>query len=365
MNAQQSQFICFVSTPTGVHTARVKALDKEGAAKAIERYFKKLGIGVNGMVGPYSQEEISGLDVNSIMEGKHTIRLTESDLKAMVSECIKRLINEYHQNQQLMLPFDSSSEPYNYMQFVEWLETIGKYGELPAEPNAMNDVVSDEKFLYSVGEASFYYGTGDELDIDYLCELFADFVKKNGGNALFVNPNYTTDQVLEDIQSVEDIKTYLNENGRFLWERFVINRGRQSMDWWVNERLDINEKGLIYCERMIEMESSMERYHGENGEDYFETLFDEYDGIGAYWSYCPGGGNVYFNRAKHPQQILIKGVVSPRDVDWSATTSLESMDEQELRIEQGAIVQINEIEMWTHNEGMVRLPLKGSLLIPA
>ena len=45
------------------------------------------------------------------------MKLTESDIINLV----KRVLKEYHEGQQLILPFDGSSEPHNWMQFMEWL----------------------------------------------------------------------------------------------------------------------------------------------------------------------------------------------------------------------------------------------------
>lgn len=288
------------------------------------------------------------------------MKLTESDIINLV----KRVLKEYHEGQQLILPFDGSSEPHNWMQFIEWLESHGTYGKLPSQPNAMEDVLTNS-MLFSIGESTFFYGTGEEFDGDYFYEIFSEFVKANGGNTLFANPNSTVDEIVDEIDSPNDVLYYLNEQAQTTWYNFIVNRGRETMDWWMEHRFDIDEDGLIYCERMIAIEKANERYHGEeDGFDYYQTLDDQYTGIGEYWSYAKGGGQVYFNKTRSPQDVLVKGRVSPKDVDWTATISLDSMDEQELRLDYGAKVQIDEITTWDEESGgLVRLPLKGSLII--
>ena len=291
---------------------------------------------------------------------KEVIRLTEQDLRNIVSE----VIDELHQGQQLMLPFDGDSEPYNWMQYVEWLEEHGKYGTLPSQPDAMEKVMT-KKMLMEVGESTFFYGTGEEFDGDYFYEIFEGFVKENQDVQLFNNPQETVDGIMGQIDSPNDVLYHLTPEGTNRWMAFIIQRGKETMDYWLGNRLEINGDGLIYCERMIAMEEANGRYHSEEGNmDYYQMLNDQYNGIGQYWSYAHGGGNVYFYNAHHGQDILVKGWVSPYDVDWVATISLNSMDEQELRLNYDAMVQIDEITTWSEEAGgNIRLPLKGSMVI--
>jgi len=291
---------------------------------------------------------------------KQVIQLTEQDLRNIVSE----VIDELHQGQQLMLPFDGNSEPYNWMQYMEWLEEHGKYGTLPSQPDAMEKVMTNG-MLMEVGESTFFYGTGEEFDSDYFYEIFNGFVKENQDVQLFNNPQETVDGIMEQIDSPNDVLYYLTPDGTNRWMAFIVQRGKETMDYWVNNRLEINGDGLIYCERMIAMEKANDRYHSEEGNmDYYQMLNDQYNGIGVYWSYAHGGGNVYFYNAHHGQDILVKGWVSPYDVDWIATVSLESMDEQELRLNHDAKVQIDEITTCSEEAGgNIRLPLKGSFII--
>lgn len=305
--------------------------------------------------------------------GKGVIRLTENDLRNIVGAVLERVmdeksvINEIHQGQQLILPFDGDSEPYNWMQYMEWLEKHGEYGKLPSQPNAMEEVMTN-KMLFDVGESTFFYGTGEEFDNEYFYEVFSKFVESNGGNTLFNDQNDTVDSIVNNIDSPNDVLYYLNENAQPLWYNYIVNRGRETMDWWIQNRLEINGDGLIYCERMISMEKAWGRYHSEEGDmDYYQMLDDQYNGIGIYWSYAHGGGNVYFYNTRCGQDILVKGWVSPKDVDWTATISLDSMDEQELRLYPGSSkIQIDEVDTWDEETGQnIKLPLKGSLLIEA
>lgn len=287
------------------------------------------------------------------------LHLNKDDIRYIVESVIK----EYHQYQQLMLPFDGSDEPYNDMQFMEWVDEHSTRGKLPPAPGAMNKILSDPNIMFEVGCSNFYYGLGEELDTEGYYEFLFIFAEQNGEGVL--QPGETVDSIIDAIPNVQETKSFLTENGAELWRRAIIDTGIDTMKWWINERLQINEQGLIYCERMIDIEYSTDRYKDDQyKKDYYETLEDMYSGIGEYWSYCPGGGAVYFNVAKHAQEVLIRGWVSPDSVDWETTISLDSMDEQELRLYGDATVQIDSMEIWAPESGKVNLlGNRGSILM--
>lgn len=312
--------------------------------------------------GVVSKNGMLNKDIWRHYEVDEVIKLDRNDLKRIVENVIK----EYHQGQQLVLPFDGSDEPYNDMQFMEWVEKHGEYGKLPSQPNAMEEVMTN-KMLFDVGESTFFYGTGEEFDNEYFHEVFSKFVDTNGGNILFNDQNDTVDNIVDNIDSPNDVLYYLNENAQPLWYNYIVNRGRETMDWWIQNRLEINADGLIYCERMIAMEKARGRYHSEKEEgdmDYYQMLDNQYSGIGVYWSYAHGGGQVYFYNTRYGQEVLIRGWVSPDSVDWEKTISLDSMDEQELRLYGDATVQIDSMEIWTPESGKVNLlGNRGSILM--
>jgi hypothetical protein len=296
-------------------------------------------------------------------ENENPIKLDTNDLRYIVENVIK----EYHKGQQLILPFDGNDEPYNYMQFIEWLEEVGKYGKLPSAPNGLNDVFENTEILRDMGISSFYYGTGEEFDADGYYDFMCDFIKMNGEGVLV--DGYNADRILDEIGCVEDTASFLTKEGVELWKNAIIEKGRQWSQWWKNSSLTVNENGLIYCERMIGLEPIMKRYHAPeefNNQDYYQMLKSDYSGIGECWSYARGGGRIYFDYYG-TQEVLLKGWVSPSDVDWGSTVSLDSMNEEELRLGYNATVQIDSIEIWTNDEdgnyGKHNLPLKGSLLI--
>lgn len=298
-------------------------------------------------------------DVWRHYEVAESMRIDENTLRQIVEGVVK----EYHQNQQLILPFDGSDEPYNYMQFLEWLDEHSTKGTLPAEPGTMEKIVENDTTMFDVGVSTFYYGTGEEFDAEGYDDFLREFVRVNGQQMLA--QGQSVDSIMETIPNVEETKNYLSPTGVDVWSRAMIERGRDTMYWWMSERLEVNESGLIYCERAIDLETLFGRYHDEDhNKDYYEMLEDSYSGIGEYWSYAHGGGCVYFYSAKNPTTVIIRGWVSPRSVNWSATICLDSMDEQELRLDYDATIQIDEIEAWTEDYGKINiLGNRGSILM--
>ena len=80
------------------------------------------------------------------------ISINEQDILNMV----KRVLREYHKGQQLMLPFDGNDEPYNYMQFVEYIENIGTYGTINKPAKSFEECINNPELLEKCGIASLH-----------------------------------------------------------------------------------------------------------------------------------------------------------------------------------------------------------------
>lgn len=283
------------------------------------------------------------------------MKLTRNDMHYVITEAIKK-VNEIHLGQQLMLPFDGSSEPYNYMQFIEFLENMGDYGVLP-NPKIV-DFTQDRNICLEAGEGRFFWGLSDELDEEGLYYFVEDFTEAYGNEVW-------ADGEQPDIENMWplEIKECLTPEGQNLWDNKLVNKGREVLEAFAR-MFTFNEKGQIYIERVIGLENLMDRYHVDSGykmggADYFAVLSHKYDGIGPYWTYAKGRGDTYFSGSRG-SRITLKGWVNPEDVEWEQTIQLDGMDESEIRI--NGNVQIDEI-VAEFSEGDKRLPLKGSLVI--
>ena len=311
------------------------------------------------------------------------MKLNIEDIKKIITESVKTIM-EFHDSQQLMLPFDGNTEPYNYMHFLEWIENIGTYGELPQPQN--REFWNDPNNCYIAGEGGFYWGTGEELDEYGFNEFMGEFIEKYGDGEdvwKYGKPDVENAWPTEVIQQ-------LTERGYEYWRKELIERGFETLCYWADNKLKFNNKGQIYCERLISVEKPLDR-HKENydwdwGEwnsncrinskytdtnnpqykerDYFTTLKDRYDDtVGCYWSYAPNGGQRYFDSDAYcGVDVVIKGWVNPEDVDWGMTISLETMEECEIRLNPSTKIQVDEIVYDTDGDKK-KLPLKGSIIL--
>jgi len=280
-------------------------------------------------------------------------RMSGKDLKTIIAETVRNIITEIHQGQQFSIPFDGNSEPVNFEHFIDYLETIGKYGKINSPK--MIEFYNDKNVLRDCGIGSFFFGM-DELDEDGFNEFIENFNEKYNSYNLWV-------QGIPDVYSsnvdTNTIYNYLTPQGINLWDKEIVNRGYDVISDFIY-KMTINDKGQIYCERMIILPNPTERY-SEGSQDFYDSLLNDYgDSMGVYWSYANGGGRQYYDSKYQGSEVILKGFVNPEDVDWEMTIQLETMDESELRLIPNALVEIDEITY-----GSKKLLLKSSIIIQA
>lgn len=84
------KYTYIVQTTGGIHKGKIEAEDVEDAKQEIELLYKGMGNQIIGWIGPYSEEELNDVNVDMIKENK--IKLTESDIKQIVYESVKKLM---------------------------------------------------------------------------------------------------------------------------------------------------------------------------------------------------------------------------------------------------------------------------------
>ena len=204
-------------------------------------------------------------------------------------------------------------------------------------------------FFVGLGISSFYVGYSTEGEFDeYEFEYFLDaFFKKYGENVL------TNNTTIEDVYNTflpDDLWNSLTNEGKEYYKKELLERGQGNYDWF-NSLLTFNEKGQVFCARAVRI----------NNELTYEDFLDEWDGIGIYWSYKEDGAKTYYDACYGPT-VIFKGWVNPSDIDWAGSIQTQSADELELRLNDGATVQVDEMtEAYTEKP----LPLKGSLILEA
>ena len=98
-NTRMTEFYYTVMTEKGeVFSGQVMATDKNNAVEIMTKCFMRLGIDVKNMLGPYSEEELKSVNDNNIKQNTNmnneVTRINETQLKNIVSECIKKIVAE-------------------------------------------------------------------------------------------------------------------------------------------------------------------------------------------------------------------------------------------------------------------------------
>ena len=293
---------------------------------------------------------------------------------------VKQVIKEYHKGQQLMLPFDGNSEPYNYMQYIEYLEQIGKYGKLPVPKITINQISQNDDMLFECGVASLYESVDEVFDI-YKIEELIEWIKNNYGTDVFTEEfaEYDYDINNFDISSLEDLYSLFNE--KYYVFQAIKTLGKERLNGFLS-MIKTNENGQIYCERVIDLPKLFGRWHQDgyfsdtyntnddvfHKQDFYQMVTQDYPGIGECWTYSKNGGEAYCSAVSNGTEITLKGWVNPEDVEWSMCIELEYSGEEELRLKSNAIVQVDEIEVIENDDDEhetygCKLPIKGSILL--
>lgn len=302
----------------------------------------------------------------------------------------KKIFEDYRQ---LKLPFNDTTgkgydDKYNYEHYIDWLEYIGKYGTLQSSGlNIKNildiannnsykafeeyknwskdsDVMDD--YYENIGIYDNTYSNECTLAFKALNQLYEQALEKNLIN-IFFNLNEEDIEYINDefdgniVEALEDdidfnannIDSFLTEKGKEIFDKLLYNFFVKNNDnnSFVKE-LTLNEKGLIYVEREINVSNVLEKTIEDENYDMYDNLFDylknEFSGIGNCWSWKIGGGSAYCSGDLLDYTLLLfRGWANPKDIDWPITILRNTYDafkeEKEIYIKSNKIVEIDEI----------------------
>ena len=335
-----------------------------------------------------------------------TIYLTEEQLKKLV---------EYHN--QLKIPFDNPSAAYglkdNYEHFIDYLESIGRYGKLGVSelkgkhyPNFFDEHIDGIIKAFRVGNAQTYEIDGLSLFIEFItnnCDddsLFytdrlkpvRDLCRENDYNLtvndLIILRMLSQEEVEEYEESIDPFELLsplndsLSKKGVDVFRNDIVV---PSISNFIYDHIDyvweIDDRGLIRIEREITIPNMFSPYENHmsgvthNKNNYYNTL-NGYDGIGMCWSFANGHGEAYCgeNYETGTYTALLVGYVDPKDVDWGTTLELNLAmpDEYELRLNNTAVVEIDEVifddsrepdPQWSFKYKKAKLPLKSPIVV--
>jgi len=318
------------------------------------------------------QEKVKSLEKNklkpsisepsTISVGNLSAQVHESNKKIYIKESQINILNEYRN--QLTLPFDGEGK-YNYEHFVDYLEEIGKYGNLEQtqDPNIENYVNKN------IQSAFLNYIDSFDYTDEGLLPKFIEFIDNNQKDLpkLFKIQYYR--EYLEDEDGLEDLMNYyLSEYGEKKWKDYMFQVFEDDINsFGFPYGVKQNERGLIYVERVITMPNILKKdfnHTYDNGNDYYKHLMQLYsNGVGVYWSwlegdaYCGGGYS-------DGQKIKLMGYVDPKSIDWDETISKQAYslaEEREIQIKKGEPIEIFSV-ITTNGK---KFPLQNTIIVKA
>lgn len=309
-------------------------------------------------------------DVNKpIKMGNASIRIENASpsKKVIMSEGQLLVLKEYHDQQ--VFNFDNKGNAYfeknNWEHYVDFLENIGTYGQLPASQWTRQNIINEvekakEKIEYSsndldeedyrrafleVVHSSFIYENTQNED------FVEDFLKNfNDYNEFKKTHNYydeadTLDEFIRNknlLDDVDDIEGFLTPSG---YEKYLVELHNMFTDKIEDHDmvygLKFNKRGLIYIERDLSI-PKFDLPKFENEESYYDYLNRNYYSLGKYFTWEEDAGDTYWGEGYvvGSSRIKLKCWIDPKDVDWEETTRLNCYflrEEKEIAIKESGI----------------------------
>jgi hypothetical protein len=282
--------------------------------------------------------------------------------KVYISEKQAKLLIE--DKNQLMIPFDGSTERYNYLQFLDWIEEIGIEGQLPQSQ------MNFEKEVQKSFQAAYEALINDE---EGMCEEamndFFDSIYSHGNeeelNHYF--PNLSNDEIEYCMSSQDYSEMYDDFKPDAEFEIFRKDYFRALMrENGFPYSIRTNDRGLIFIERAIDippkfMKSLPTNKYGRKR--FIDFLYDMYgENVGQYWSYSQG--EVQDSAWSRHTTLYLRGYVRPEDVDIFETTyrNMYSLhEEHEIYLPYGTQIELFEII----TEDGKKLPLRKPIIVKA
>ena len=317
--------------------------------------------------------------------------------KVIMTESQLLILKEYHG--QLSFNFDSEGNGYfeknNWEHYVDFLENIGTYGQLPASQwtrqdikNAVekakediqyfsNDLEEDDyrQAFLEVVHSSFIYEKTQEDDFkeDFLA-YFNDY------NEFKETHNYydeadTLDEFLKSkhlLDDVDNLEGFLDTSG---YEKYMVELHNiftdKLEDYDMVYGFNINDRGLIYIERNITIPKFNLPDFEENYKSFYDYLNQTFHNLGYCFTWEEGKGEAYWgeNYGKMgSSEIRLRCWIDPKDIDWEETTRKNCYmlrEEQEVVVKTSGInIEVFDIVLLHGKENGVDVSGKSLLRQP-
>jgi hypothetical protein len=250
-------------------------------------------------------------------------------------------LDEYRGDQRI--PFEGEyGKKANYDHFIDWLEHIGRYGNISGSGNA-------NKLYVNAIEKGFEIFNAHSYTHKEIIEDFVDIYPQEEYPEYYFYEKQPTQ--LSQISQMDFTDEGLKIYNEFSYEEYY---ERLNVDLKINNR----NLGLIYRAINIPELKNVD-YQNIHKQDYFEELNKLYSGTGIFWSYAEDGAFPY--GSNQGDTVTMYGLISPDDIDWPMTCYLgaNGFNEQEIRTKENVPIEIYQI---ITDDGK-RLPLKKSIIV--
>lgn len=224
-----------------------------------------------------------------------------TELKHIISESIKQHLLQEYRGEQLMIPFDGNTKPYNYMQYVDFIKRITREGTLKSKITSKKQYInsfSNEK-LFEIGMNIYFYPgyVRDNFDYDEYNFRIDELENKYGKEIYGKNNNPLSNRF--------QIGEELSDFGFQKLEETLINVGKSSLSTTVDYLTSLNNNSnMIPINRVISIPKAFGRfstvgdkeyteYGGDEYKDFYSYLLNEFGGLGDYWAYGYDTGEAY------------------------------------------------------------------------
>lgn len=262
----------------------------------------------------------------------------DKNKKIILKEKQINVLKEYFN--QLQIPFEEFGDENgkeNYDYYLDYLEEVGTYGELP--PSNMSKINLYEELDNRIFSLFNFLST---LEI-------INFIKKN--------PQYYTGtkKEIKSLYGNKLLAKITDEGLKILAKQLFDTRT------FINS-LTFNEKGLIYVERVISVNFPLKERPSEKTFHYFKKAHKTF---GTYWTWKKGGAEEFrkTDYFKEKQNCFIfKGFVDPKSINVDGTLRANNSypNECELTLKRNEPIQINEIIWLEENK---KLPLNQPIIV--
>ena len=330
-----------------------------------------------------------------------------------ISESIKRTkqiiltesqllkLKEYHDQQSFN--FDNEGNAYfekdNWEHYVDFLEDLGAYGQLPASQwtkddinraveNAKNetdynadDIDEDdykEAFLDVVYQSFIYDNNEEDVFEECFLEYFGDYEEFKETHNYYDEADTLKEfidskDLLDDVDNLDNFLTgigYRNYLGE-LHNKFV----DKFDEYYMIDCLKFNERGLVYIERNITIPTfnSPDFNYDRYSKTYYDYLKKTFYDLGYCFSWAEGAGEAYCGRGYGGcSEIKLKCWIDPKDIDWKATVyknCYSLREEREVVVKQSGIkIEVFDVVLETGNANGINVSgkslLKQPIIIP-